>query len=92
MTAPQAIDPPLFAAIFILSVAFYEVVRLGVGYLFGRFVSPGFVKTSDCARCSAKNDANDDELRTDIKVIKRALVSLAMQEPLTAEDIKKLMG
>ena len=89
---PAAIDTSMFVAMLILSAAFYEVVKLIIGHLFGRFVSPGFVKTSDCAKCSEKNSANDEEMKQDIKVIKRSLISIAMQKPLTAEDIQKLAG
>jgi hypothetical protein len=92
MIQVQAVDPPTFAALFIISASFYEVLRLLVGHLFGRFISPGFVKTSDCAKCSEKNSANDEEMKQDIKAIKRALISIAMQKPLTAEDIQKLAG
>jgi hypothetical protein len=92
MIQAPAIDVSMFAVLFILSASFYEVLRLLVGHLFGRFISPGFVKASDCAKCSEKSTAADDELKQDIKAIKQALISLAMQEPLTAEHIKKLAG
>lgn len=87
-----ALTPEMFVALFVLSAVFYEVVKLMVGHLFGRFISPGFVKTKECEQCSAKNSTSDAEMKRDIKAIKKALISMATKGAMSEDDIQGLVS
>ncbi|MDH4319878.1 MAG: hypothetical protein OEV73_00115 [Desulfobulbaceae bacterium] len=73
-------------AMFMVSVASYEVLKLSVGLVFGRLTAPGFVKIKDCEQCAAK------ELRNDVKAIKRVLVVMATGGEVSEEDLKGLVN
>ncbi len=81
-----SIPLPLAAVLFVVSIAFYEGVKLTVGLLFGRLTAPGFVKIKDCEDCAAK------ELAHDIKAIRRVLVVMATGGEVDEDDIKDLVN
>ncbi|MDH5525156.1 MAG: hypothetical protein OEY01_14365 [Desulfobulbaceae bacterium] len=82
----ESVSLPQAAALFVVSVAFYEVLKLTVGLVFGRLTAPGFVKIKDCENCAAK------ELAHDIKAIRRVLVVMATGGEVDEDDIKDLVS
>jgi len=88
----MTVTPEMFVTLFVLSAVFYELVKLMVGHLFGRFLSPGFVKTKECEQCSAKSSTIDAEMKRDIRVIKKALISMATKGAMSEDDIQGLVS
>ncbi len=88
----EAIPLSQLAALSVMSVVLYEVLRQLVTLLMGRLFAPGFVKVSDCKKCSADQIANDDGVRRDIKAIKKILVVMATRGEVGEDDLKALVG
>lgn len=87
-----AITPMMFVTLFLTSAIFYEVVKLTIGHLFGRFLSPGFVKIKECEQCSVKSSTIDAEMKNDIRTIKQVLISMATSGSVSEADLKRLVS
>ena len=88
----ETISIQQLAALSVVSIVLYEVLRQMVSLFMGRIFSPGFVKVSDCSKCSADQIANDAGVRKDIKAIKQILLVMATNGEVGEDDLKALVS